>query len=384
MIKKMGILRQLIKVTATLGMIICPLKSINAEPLPKLSIDNQLFSPIQNNEIFLTTNQIKNTQVSSLNPYQNNILNPLFNQEYEQNEKFTFGFIAPVNTDLTSISVDDLPAFTESQTLYSQVSEATINSEEKIKTQNTNTQQSSSSLDDLARKAQDPLADIAAIVSDNTVNFGVGGKNNRTGANFQFQGVYSFDFPEAGFDLITRGISNFNIVPLDQGGDAWGLGDSITQFFFKPNLSGNWKFGIGPQFSLRTRTNENTGGPGWGAGPAIVVLGTEGAWTLGAVAGQLWSFDGDSSGLTIQPLIYYNFESMPGFSIGYDPIITADWKAKGGDQWTVPLGLTAGQLFDLGDGYALNVFVGAYGVPIRPKNGPQWQARLQLFLILPR
>ena len=242
----------------------------------------------------------------------------------------------------------------------------------------------SSSLADLARKAQDPLADIAAVVSDNTLNFGVGEKNNRTGVNFQFQGVYSFNFPESGFDLIARGIANFNVVPLEQGGDAWGLGDSIGQFFFKPNLPGNWKFGIGPQFSLKTRTNDNTGGPGWGAGPVAIALGTEGSWTLGALVGQLWSFDGDFSGLTIQPLIYYNFESMPGFSLGYDPIITANWQASADNQWTVPLGLTVGQLFDLGDGYALNLFAGAYGVPIRPDNGPQWQARLQLFFLLPR
>lgn len=43
---------------------------------------------------------------------------------------------------------------------------------------------------------------------------------------------------------------------------------------------------------------------------------------------------------------------------------------------TVPLGLTVGQLFDLGEDYALNLYVEAYGVPIRPKNGPQWQAKL--------
>jgi len=254
--------------------------------------------------------------------------------------------------------------------------------------------QEGSSLEDLARAAQDPLASISALVSDNTFSFGVGDDEN-TAYNFQIQGIYSIN-TDWGFNIIPRVI--FPIVGAPQGaelpilepggggkGTTWGLGDTIAQIFFAPSGSGNWKWGVGPQLSFATHTNSDLKGPDWGAGPAGVIIGSVGQFALGSVVGNLWSFDGDFNTLTIQPLVYYNFESVPGLSLGYNPTISADWKIESSDRWTVPLGLSIGKTFALGKrGHAVDISVGGFGVPIRPDGGPKAQLKVALFFIFPR
>ena len=56
----------------------------------------------------------------------------------------------------------------------------------------------------LARKAQNPLADITAIMTDNIIMFGFG-PGNDVGYSFQIQPVKSFDTGE-GFAIIPRAI----------------------------------------------------------------------------------------------------------------------------------------------------------------------------------
>ena len=53
------------------------------------------------------------------------------------------------------------------------------------------------------------------------------------------------------------------------GGDSrtWGLSDTLLQFFFSPRTDDPWKWGIGPMVSLKTRTDSDLAGPGWGGGP---------------------------------------------------------------------------------------------------------------------
>jgi len=38
----------------------------------------------------------------------------------------------------------------------------------------------------------------------------------------------------------------------------------MLQFFFSPRNDSAWKWGIGPIFSLETRTDDKLAGPGWG------------------------------------------------------------------------------------------------------------------------
>jgi len=126
------------------------------------------------------------------------------------------------------------------------------------------------SVAELARRLQDPLANIAAIMTDNNIQFNKGGKKNSY--SFQIQPVKSFNFPEKNFSLIARGIIPIvGIAPenSDGGGHTWGLADITTQFFIAPKTDRPWKWGLGPQLSWKTRTNEKLRGPGWGGGPHL-------------------------------------------------------------------------------------------------------------------
>ena len=159
---------------------------------------------------------------------------------------------------------------------------------------------------EMARKLQDPLANISAVMTDNDIQFKTG--DDETSYSFQLQPVYAFDFPEQGFTFIPRALipiigaapeSTFPELgdPRPAGGSTtWGLSDIITQFFFAPKTATKWKWGVGPQISWKTRTDDKVGGPGWGSGLAGVVVGnlTE-QLSFAGFLNQHWSFDGDYS-----------------------------------------------------------------------------------------
>jgi hypothetical protein len=63
-------------------------------------------------------------------------------------------------------------------------------------------------------------------------------------------------------------------------------------------------------------------------------------------------------------------------------IITADWKAAGSQQWTVPVGAGFGKVFRIGK-LPFNGNLSVYNNAIRPSIGPEWTVRAQIALLLP-
>ncbi|MEH6570954.1 MAG: hypothetical protein V7709_17870 [Halioglobus sp.] len=242
---------------------------------------------------------------------------------------------------------------------------------------------------EMARKAQDPLGDVKAIMSDNTIAFDGGEDGDDTAYGFQIQPVYAIE-NDSSMNMILRAV--VPIVGVDPGtvlpplgpeprpdeGDQWGLSDSIVQYFFSPKSDGGVKWGVGPQVSLKTRTSDQQAGPGWGAGFAGVIFGGVGNWALGAIAMQHWGEEDDFSRATLQGIVTYNFESVPGAYIGYNNAMTYNWKADSGDKLTLPLGLTLGRTILLGNGDGLDFSIGAYDLVERPENSPEWQLKLGL------
>ncbi len=247
------------------------------------------------------------------------------------------------------------------------------------------TQADDAALAEMARKAQDPLGDVKAIMTDNTIAFDGGEDGDDTSYGFQIQPVYAIE-NDTSFNMIARAV--IPIIGVDPGvvlpplgpeprpdeNDQWGLSDSIVQYFFSPKSDGNIKWGVGPQVSLKTRTSDQQAGPGWGAGVAGVIFAGVGNWSLGAIAMQHWGEEDNFSRATVQGIVTYNFESMPGAYIGYNNAATYNWKADSGDELTLPLGLTVGRTFLLGNGDGLDLSIGAYDLVERPENSPEWQA----------
>jgi hypothetical protein len=251
------------------------------------------------------------------------------------------------------------------------------------------TQADDAALAEMARKAQDPLGNVKAIMTDNTIAFDGGEDGDDTSYGFQIQPVYAIE-NDTSFNMIARAV--IPIVGVDPGvvvpplgpeprpddGDQWGLSDSIVQYFFSPKGDGSLKWGVGPQVSLKTRTSDQQAGPGWGAGLAGVIFTGVGNWSLGAIAMQHWGEEDNFSRATIQGIVTYNFESMPGAYIGYNNAATYNWKADSGNKLTLPLGLTVGRTILLGNGDGLDFSVGAYDLVESPENAPDWQLKVGL------
>ena len=247
---------------------------------------------------------------------------------------------------------------------------------------------------EMARKLNNPLANIHAVMTDNSINFNTG-SDNGTSYAFQFQPVYAMDFPDAGFSFIPRAVipimglepgTDLPMVgdPVPAGKSVWGLGDIILQGFVAPHTDAKMKWGVGPQFSLATASDSDLRGADWGAGIAGVVTGniTENL-SFSGIAGNLWSYDGDFSLLTLQAIPVYMINAVPGMWVGYNAVISYDWKAPSSDAWTVPVGLTVGRTFDMGGGNGLDINVGPYYNAARPTGAADWVLRFGISWIFP-
>lgn len=251
---------------------------------------------------------------------------------------------------------------------------------------------------EMARKLQNPLASIKAVMTDNTIGYNTG-TDEGTSYGFQIQPVYAIDYPEKGFTFIPRAV--IPVTGLEPGtktrftgedgnptpsgsGRVWGIGDSMLQFFFAPHSKREWKWGVGPQFSVPTHTNDKLKGPDWGAGLAGVITGniTE-SLSFSGIIGNHWSFDGNFNVATIQPIFFYNISSMPGTYVGYNATISADWNADNSNRWTVPLGVTLGKTFSVGGGHAFDVSAGPYYNVERPDGAADWMLRFGLSWLFP-
>jgi hypothetical protein len=227
--------------------------------------------------------------------------------------------------------------------------------------------------EDMAKKFQNPLATIRGIMTDNDVLINYDGSPSKV--LFQLQPVYAVDFPEAEFSLVNRAVLPF-------GGSPWGLSDMILQFMFAPYVKGGWKWGLGPQFSLKTRT-ANGGGPGWGAGAAFVIVGDIGPVGFTGLASQHFSFDGVVSFMQIQPMFVYSI--LAGGSvvnIMYGGTTLVNWKASS-DMVTLPLGIQAGMTFVTGNGTGLDWSVGPYWNVLKQTGAPDMVVKFALSVIFP-
>lgn len=260
----------------------------------------------------------------------------------------------------------------------------------------------------LAALLQDPMATISALETDTKVGFRAGPKNDKS-YKFELQPVHAIVFEELGFSLVPRatipyigtkpGVDLPGLANPDEEDDPgtgkgdkgteWGLGDITTQFWVAPLGQERFlKVGLGPQFSWKTRSDNDVKGAGGGAGPTGVAVGDAGPWAFSIMGGHMWGFDGDFSTTSMQPAIFFNFESMPGAYLYFDNTVSYDHKTKGGNgnSWTIPVGIGAGRTFDMGGGHALDLRLAGYHFPSwgRAKDAVEYEAQFKFAWMFPR
>jgi hypothetical protein len=247
---------------------------------------------------------------------------------------------------------------------------------------------------EMAKKLQDPLANITALMTDNELMFKTG--NEQTSYSFQLQPVKAFSFDKIGINFIARGIipilgmapesQKANIGdPLPSSTDyTWGLGDIVTQFFFSPKTDKSTKWGVGPVLSWNTHTTPSLAGSGWGAGVTAVVVGGKNNISFAIIATQLWNYNGSFSTFAIQPMVFYNLTSLPGTSISYLAPISYDFKATDANAFTLPLGLSFSKVIVLGNkGHGLELLIGPYYNAIKPEGAAAWRVKWGINWALP-
>jgi len=250
---------------------------------------------------------------------------------------------------------------------------------------------------ELAKAAQNPIANLISLPFQNNFNFGVG-PFDQTQYVLNIQPVIPVSL---GSDwlVVNRIITpivnqpTIDINPPSAAGSSpsldpgytFGLGDINPQFYFVPKNTGEITWGIGPQFSFPTATTDVTGSGKWSVGPVGVIVYTHRRWVIGALVNQIWSFAGDSdreavSQFLLQPFINYNLPK--GWYLTTGPQITANWMAEPGEQWTLPLGGGIGRLFKV-EKQPINASLQAYGNVVKPENGPDWLLRFQVQFLFP-
>jgi hypothetical protein len=238
---------------------------------------------------------------------------------------------------------------------------------------------------ELAKQTQNPVADLISVPFQNNFNFGIGPRDV-TQWVLNIQPVIPISL-NRDWNLITRTIMPIINQPSPAPGveSAFGLGDINPTLFLSPVGSPSLIWGVGPTFTLPTATDSLLGSGKWSAGPAAVALTMQGPWVVGALANTQWSFAGWGdkyfAQTLIQPFINYNFAH--GWYLNSAPIITCNWEADSGDQWTVPLGAGGGKVLHLGR-LPVNTQLQAYYNVATPDNGPDWQLRFQVQFLFPK
>lgn len=238
------------------------------------------------------------------------------------------------------------------------------------------------SKEDLARVAQNPVANCLSIPFQNNTNFGYGPNNDRVQNMLEIEPVIPF------FDgkLITRTIFPLVWQPdwTESSGSSMGLSNVQITAFYVPKTK-NIIMGVGPILSLPA-ASASFGSEKWGIGPSLVMVKMTKKWVFGFLVNNVWSFAGkkdavDENSFLLQYAITYNMKD--GLYVNTAPIVTANWEASSGQQWIVPLGLGVGKIVTLGGKLPLNLQAGYYYNVVAPDFGPKSQIRLQVSLLLP-
>ncbi len=237
---------------------------------------------------------------------------------------------------------------------------------------------------ELARKTQNPISDLISLPFQNNTNFNLG-PENKTQNILNIQPVWPFSLNE-NWNLITRTIIPVVSQPGFMGQSRTnGLGDTFFTAFASPKDSGKWLWGVGPAILIPTATDDALGSDQWGAGPSVVVLTMPGKWVIGSLFSNVWSFAGsdnqDVNLFTWQYFINYNMAN--GWYLTSAPIITANWEASSGNEWTIPFGGGVGKIFRIGK-QAINTSIQYYYNVETPQFGADYQLRIQLQLLFPK
>jgi hypothetical protein len=243
------------------------------------------------------------------------------------------------------------------------------------------------SAEELAKLAQNPVANLISVPFQNNTNFNYGPRDG-TQNILNIQPVIPISVNKD-WNVITRTILPIITQPgfTDGQSSTTGLGDIQLSGFLSPNAAAGLIWGAGAIVQAPTNSNDRLGNDRWGVGPTAVALRIEkgSPWVYGALANNVWSVGGGSdakyNNFLLQPFLNYNLPG--GLYLTSSPVVTANWEASGSQRWTVPVGGGIGKIFHFGR-LPVNMQLSAYWNAVAPDIGPDWQLRLQVQFMFPK
>lgn len=237
----------------------------------------------------------------------------------------------------------------------------------------------------LAKEQQNPISSMATIPLQMNFNSG-GGLGDDTFLLLNAQPVLPFKVTER-WNMVARTVVPIVSMPgPDLVSRYSGVGDIQEQLYLTPSKGGTLIWGVGPVVSMPTATATPLQTGSWAAGPTFVALTMPGPWVIGAVVNNVWTFSDSGSStkvnqLLVQPFINFNFGK--GWAISTVPVITANWDAASGQQWTVPIGAGISRTTVFSK-RPMTVALHYYRNVVRPDNVAADQVRFMLVLLFPK
>jgi hypothetical protein len=248
----------------------------------------------------------------------------------------------------------------------------------------TNTADAAGSAEELAKKVQNPVADLISVPIQYNLGFNAGPYNLQQNV-INIQPVIPIKLSED-WNLITRTIIPILAVP-DGGrdGHAGGVGDLQITAFLSPAKAKKFIWGVGPIVQLPTATQPVLGQGMYCLGPSAVALTMQGPIVAGVLANNIWSVGGwrsqNVNQMLVQPFFNYNFKH--GWYFTSAPIMTANWEEGVNHGWTIPVGGGFGKLVRFGK-LPVNLSVQAFSNVLHPDNTPNWSMRFQVQFLFPK
>ena len=238
---------------------------------------------------------------------------------------------------------------------------------------------------ELAKKLQNPIADLISVPFQNNWDFGIGPADAMR-YTVNIQPVIPVSLTTE-WNLIIRTIMPviYAESPVPGGDNKAGLGDITQSFFFSPKepTSGGWIWGVGPVFLYPSATDSALGAEKFGLGPTAVVLKQEHGWTYGMLFNHIWSVAGNGSrdnvsSTFLQPFLTYTTKTFTTFGINTET--TYDWEHH---QGTVPINWFVQQLLKI-DKLPIAFQLGVRYYAEKPAGGPDWGLRFVTTLLFPK
>lgn len=178
--------------------------------------------------------------------------------------------------------------------------------------------------------------------------------------------------------------------------EVTGFGDIVMTNYLSRKLKKDEGavFGLGPTWIFPSASRTATGFGKYQVGPAALVgyFGDRAPLWGYLSAQQFWSIGGDAdrpntNAAAFQYFYQVNVDYLQGvdlpggdWAIAAAPVITANWRADGGDVWSVPLGTGVSNLAYLGPMPIRSAFEFDYFVARPDRIGQEWLFRFNLTL----